>query len=184
MENRQELLRILEFSQVWREYYCDSLWEEEKHFTWWVSIIFPVLVFIYSQSQLDAWQKVTMITVGSLFGIFLAFAGYLVVRREGIYFKDALETFCRTTAALDLHKPFECVSDLEIGLALMPEYPVSESFEKAREEANKSCMRLLLSVFRPKTLGIRDCFQLVFILSGVLFFAMSVITWFTLWSQL
>lgn len=184
MENRQELLKILELSQALRKYYHDALWEEERHFTWWVSIVFPFLVFIYSQSQLDAWQKVTMITVGSLLGIFLAFTGYLVVRREGIYFSDALETFCRTSAALGLHEPSEPVSDPQREFALMPEYPVSESFEKAREKANKSCTRLLLSVFRPKTLGVRDCFQLVFIVSGVLFFAISIITWFTLWGQL
>lgn len=183
MEDRQELLKVLEMSQALRKYYHDALWEEEKHFTWWVSIVFPSLVFVYS-SQLYAWQKAAVITVGSLFGIFLSFTGYIVVRKEGMYFRDALETFCRTSIALGLHEPREHISDSNRRLALMPEYPVSESFEKARGKANKPFTRLLSGIFRPKTLGVRDCFQLVFVVSGLLFFVFGTFTWLTLWSQL
>jgi hypothetical protein len=184
MEDRQELFEILEISQALRKYYHDALWEEEKHFTWWVSLVFPYLVFVYSQSQLYAWQKVAMITFGCLFGLCLSFLGYLVIRKEGIYFRDAMEIFCRTSRALGLHESQEHVSDQKRRLALMPEYPVSESFEEARDKANKSFTRLLSSVYQPKTLGVRDCFQLIFVLSGLLFVAFCIFTWLTLGSQL
>lgn len=183
MNNREELLKILEISQALRKYYHDALWDEEKHFTWWVSIIFPALIVTYSSSQLYAWQKVIVITMGSIFGILLSFIGYFVVRKEGIYFRDAMETFQRTSIALELHKPQKYISDQQ-NFALMPEYSISESFKESRDKANKSFIHLLAGICQPKILGIRDFFQLIFISSGLLFSAFCIFTWLTLWSQL
>lgn len=184
MEDRQELLNILEISQALRKYYHDALWDEEKHFTWWVSIVFSALVFVYSSSQLCAWQKVAVLTMGSLFGIFLSFIGCFVVRKEGVYFRDAMETFQRTSITLGLHEEPQNAPDSKKKFALMPEYPISKSFEEARDKANKPFMRLLAGVCRPKTLGVRDFFQLIFIASGLLFLVFCIFTWLTLWSQL
>lgn len=178
-DEREENLKILEISQELRKYYHDALWEEEKHFTWWVSIVFPSLVLIYSSSQLCASQKVALITIGSLFGIFLAYIGFNVVKKEGIYFKESLETFNRTSLALGLHTQRGNEAH-----PLMPEYLISNSFEEAKDSANKPFIRLLSSLFNPMRLGVRDCFQLVFVFSGFLFFIIWLFTLLTLWSQL
>lgn len=181
--DRQELLKILEISQSLRKYYHDALWDEEKHFTWWVSILFPGLILAYSSSQLCVWQKVTVITMGSLFGVLLSFIGYFVVRKEGVYFKDAMETFQRTSLALGLHESREYTSTQQ-RFALMPPYPMSEGFDEARSKANKPFWRLLTGICRPKVLGVRDFFQLIFIASGLLFLVFCIFTWLTLVSRL
>lgn len=124
-----------------------------------------------------------MITLGSLFGVLLSFFGYLVVRKEGVYFRDAMETFQRTSIALGLHESREHASN-QRKFAFMPEYPINQSFEEARDKANKPFMHLLAGVCRPKTLGVRDLFQLIFIASGLLFSVFCIFTWLTLWSQL
>ena len=182
MEDRQELLKILEISQSLRKYYHNALWEEEKHFTWWVSIIFSALVFVYSSSQLCAQQKVVVITMGSLFGIFLSSIAWFVVRKEGKYFREAIETFNRTIIALGLHEKTQSdTSDPIKKFALMQKYPISESFEDAQDNANKPFWRLLLAgICRPKTLGIRNFFQLIFIASGLLLLVFLIYTWLTL----
>ena len=179
MDKREENFKILEISQALRKYYHDALWEEEKHFTWWVSIVFPSLVLIYSSSQLCASQKVALITIGSFFGIFLAYIGFNVVKKEGIYFKESLETFNRTSMALELHMQGESQTH-----PLMPEYSLNESFEDAKGSANKPFGQLLLSLFNPMKLGVRDCFQLVFVFSGFLFFIIWLFTLLTLQSLL
>ena len=195
MDKREEDLKILEISQWVRKHHNDALWEAEKHFTWWVSIVFPSLILVYTNAQLCPLQKAVLITLGSLFGIFLAIIGFVVVRKEGEYFKESIETVNRTSQALGLNKPPSIIFGPT--LPLMPDYEISESFEEARNKANKKFMCLLRSILPHRStpdekgrtdcdrnLGIRDCFQLVFVFSGLLFFFICIITWITLWPDI
>jgi hypothetical protein len=52
--------------------------------------------------------------------------------------------------------------------AIFPEYEVM-SFEAARRRANKTLCKLVALVGRPDKLGVRDVFQLVFLLAMVTF---------------
>lgn len=177
MDEIEEKLKILELSHTLRKHYHDALWEEEKHFTWWISIIFPSLILIYANSQLCALQKILIIIPISLFGIFLSYTGFHVVRRESIGFTLYQETFNRTSKALGLHMPNQKLSDIP----LMPDYPLNENFEKAKDMTNKSITDLLKNLIIKRTnLGIRDCFQLVFIFSGLLFVLFDLFTFWTL----
>lgn len=184
MIEKNELMKFFEMSQEFRKYNHSALWEEEKHFTWWISIIFTALILVFLSNELSDLQESVIITIGSIFGIFLSLFGYIVIRKEGIYFTDALETFCRTAKALELHKLGKQKSESTIRTPLMPEYPINESFEEARNKANKSLPRLLKEIFKPKMLGIRDCFQLIFVISGFIFFVFCILSWLSFMNNL
>lgn len=47
-----DLLRILEINEAVCRQKHNALWEEQKHFTWWVSVIFPVLVVTFFNADL------------------------------------------------------------------------------------------------------------------------------------
>jgi hypothetical protein len=184
MENRDELLKLLQLSQEIRHYNHQALWEEEKHFTWWISIVFSTLIFVYLNSNLLVWQKVFIINLGCIFGFLVSLLGYRVIRKESIYFKDAIETFSRICRALELHKINKESQNSEWNLPLMPEYPVSENFQDARKNVNKPLHHLLLGLFRSNTLSIRDCFQLIFIIFWFIFIGFYVFTWITFWDKI
>ena len=150
---RKELWRMFELSQEMRRYHQVALWEEEKHFTWWISIILPTLVLVYSHPDLCVQQKVAIVTAGCLFGAFLSHIGYRVIRQEGEYFKEAMETFCRTSRTLGLQESPKPHANSESDLALMPHYSVNESFCQARKRANMVPWDLLWTAIRLKRLG-------------------------------
>ena len=164
-------------SQEFRKYNHQALWEEEKHFTWWISVIFPALFFILISTNIQPILKIITITLGCIFGILLSFFGFIVIRKEGIYFTDALETFCRTCKALELNKPSTNKSEINMNLPLMPDYPINKSFEIARQKANKPIISLIINLLKPSTLKIRDCFQLIFIFSSFIFLALLILSW-------
>ena len=80
-----------------------TLWEEQKHFTWWISIVFSGLIFIISNNFLSWPQKSPIVIVGCLLGLFLSIIGIFVIKIEGSYFKNALQNII----ILEKHFPFK-----------------------------------------------------------------------------
>jgi hypothetical protein len=177
--------------------YHESLWEEEKHYTWWIYIVFGVLVLVYGNKDIFYVWKLLIIAGGATFGVFMSLVGFAVVRREGIEWYTAYEIVKRSILYLGLFDvEFETMGRK---LRLMPEqeplnFATFKVAGKTRENANKRLrdlfVGLLFNVYNglPKTrslrewmrkelshkikrvnLGIRDYFQITFIASAALF---------------
>jgi len=176
MANNPELLKHLELASQRLRHHHSALWEEEKHYTWWVYVVFGALIFIYANQFLDTCQKIIVIGFGSVFGLLMSIIGFHVVRREGEQFHEALQEYHRTVIALGLNRPFPRPDGGE-PINLM-EGIEKKDFKSVKSQANKPLHKLIAGVLKGG-LGIRDCFQLIFFISGLLFigfFFISVIT--------
>ena len=142
----KDLFEILRTVQAIREYHHDALWEEEKHFTWLLSILLTAIVGVFVVGNLDLLTKSVVIAAFSLLGVILSAFAFRVVRREGDYFHQANRRFVL------IHKT--CFPEIEIS-------PVPN-------EANKRLFSLLWSAFTFKA-GVRDVFQLVFVVFSMFF---------------
>jgi len=147
-ELRPTDLTKLQIAQTLRDYHHRALWEEEKHFTWIISILLASELALISgrTSGLASALQPTLATVLSLLGVGFSAIALRVIRREGEFFRDASERFVTQYA--------KCFSDVEL-----PPAPAT---------ANKPILRIVLDAFRGR-IGIRDAFQLVFCLFFVVF---------------
>jgi len=177
MENNPKLLKLLELaSQQWRQH-LENLWQEEKHYTWWIYIIFIGLFYINSINQLDKPYKTVLIALGSLFGVFVSVMGYVVVRRESVFFHEAYETYKRTAIVLGLNQPIPSPNFYK-PIKLMELQRMREFGDELKEKANKPLKKLLASPFKKqkrKDFSIRDCFQLGFIVVALLFIVFGIL---------
>ncbi len=80
MTELSDLFRILEINESRCQQKHNAIWEEKKRFTWWVSIIFPILEITYFRANFDPTHKIIVITLGSLLGLTLSILGYIVIR--------------------------------------------------------------------------------------------------------
>lgn len=111
----------------------DALWEEEKHYTWWIYAILGMIIFIYANQSLCIEQKMISIALLSLFGIFISIMGCFVVRREGEFFHEATQIYNR----------------------IYNRTAITFGLDQKEDKKRK--------------FGIRDCFQLTFVVSTVIF---------------
>jgi len=141
METGEKLLKYLEVISQRVTHHHDSLWEEEKHYSWWVYVILAGLIFVYMSRSpyLCGWPKVLIIVVGCGLGIYLSRAGYKVIRKESQYFHEARESYRRTLIALDL--------DSRRLSILPPSDKKTKDWSSVKSEANKSLCELV-SVFK------------------------------------
>ena len=179
MANNAELLKVLELASQRLQHHHNALWEEEKHYSWWIYIIFAGLIYLYfelpSVKLLVEWQRALLMGLGSLFGIFISFMGFNVIRREGEYFYEAIRICNHTIATLKFDQPMPNQEGSGPN-ALMPQ-------GKLRDQANLPLRKLVVSVFKGndrKGLGIRDCFQLTFLITALLFLGFGVFSIITL----
>ncbi len=175
-DERDELLRLLDISNAWVRRHSEVLWEEEKHFTWWVSIVLGGITLVLFQTGLSALQKAGITTVGSAFGVFLSWVAFYVIRREGEHFREAREMWLRTSRSLGLHKA-EWQVDAQVAVPLTRDVPIQSDFERVRSEANRTLLDLAREALHPTALTIRDWFQLVFMASTLLFIAVACYAW-------
>jgi hypothetical protein len=129
-----------------------TLWEEEKHYTWWVYVIAAALVLVGTSAYPPVGFKVVFVAAGSLVGIVVSLLGLCVVRREGELIHGR-------------HRAYDRLID-ELGL---------EDPERGLEEGQVNCSvsRLLspISEIRKGALGVRYVFQLGFLFTAVLYLA-------------
>ncbi len=172
-----ELLKFLAIASERLRRHHNSLWEEEKHYSWWIYIIFAGLIFLYINQSLALSNKLTLIILGTLFGIFISLIGYNVVRRESEYFHEAFQIYDRTTKALGLDQPMPTLGDSDLTSLVRPVNV--KDFNSVKSQANKSLRQLIIGASRRK-LGIRDCFQLTFVTMALLFIVFGIFSAITL----
>lgn len=88
-ERNQKLLKLLDIVSQRVRHQHSALWEEEKHYSWWVYVLFAGLIWVYTNEHLSVVQKHAIITSGGVFGMVLAFSAFKAIRREGEYFLKA-----------------------------------------------------------------------------------------------
>ena len=88
-ERNQKLLKLLDIVSQRVRHQHSALWEEEKHYSWWVYVLFAGLIWVYTNEHLSVVQKHTIITLGGIFGMGLAFWAFQGIRRESEYFLKA-----------------------------------------------------------------------------------------------
>jgi|SRR5713101_7433370 len=186
---RTELLKILDIAEARRRYHHNALWEEQKHFAWWVSLIFPALVFVQSTASLTRETKLFLIFIASGFGVVVSAIALRAIRREGVEFGVTLEMVNRTAYLLGLDKPVGGVEGRNLSVA--PLYEPKAEFDLDGSRANRPVGDLLMWPVRwlgdrlcltskPRALGVRDCFQLLFLVTILLFL---LFTGWALWTD-
>jgi hypothetical protein len=123
-----------------RQNHHDAIWEEQKHFTWLISIILSAQLIVFVGTKLDPSQKIALIIISSVVGVLFAITGFRVQRIEGVYFYDA---------------------NIKYNEAYSAVFGVTEPPYR-RGSANKTPWRLMLSVFTNRS-GVRDHFQFLFL---------------------
>lgn len=148
-----------------RKFHHNSIWEEQKHFTWLISILLSGVVLGLASDRINVTGKGALILVGSAVGLLLSLMAFRVQRREGVYYRIAQATF------------------VEEWNALFPRHP----FLPPAERANLGIARLLwLSV--TGRAGVRDYFQSLFLSFAIAFLGLAsyqlwrewptLVTWF------
>lgn len=157
--DRIELLKHMEFMLARIHNHHSALWEEEKHYSWWVYILFAGLIYLYSTT---GWEKGTtryMIIAVSIIGMIVSLAAIRVIWAEGKYLYEALQLYDRTAVALGFDQPIlPAISGKEPFLDVKV-----KDIEHVKRDANKW-----------RSLGIRSVFKYSFILATVLF-AFSIV---------
>jgi hypothetical protein len=143
-----EHLTKLQIAQSIRDFHHNALWEEEKHFTWLVSILITAMLLVFTNDKVTDTMRGVAVLVLSLAGLFISATALVVLRRESLNFQTALHRFVRQ------HN--QCFPDIQL------EIP-------ATANPNKSFLRLAVGTFRRGSY-IRDAFQRLFIFAFCLFF--------------
>ena len=164
MANNPELLKHLEVVSQRERHHHDILWEEEKHYSWWVYVVFAGLVFIYSHSN-PAFlpeYKIIAIIFGTFLGVWLSISAIRVIHLESKYLHEARQLYTRTIIALELHKHYILCNEL-----LVPEI----------EFKDMDCVRYNANKF---DFGIRSIFKYHFLLVAHLFVGFMIFSIITL----
>lgn len=77
MDNKTHdaLIKYLELTKQEIINHADILWEEEKHYTWWVYIVFAGIGFLYVNPDIHGIFKVLPIFALSVFGVWVFICG-------------------------------------------------------------------------------------------------------------
>ena len=133
-------LRRLEVALELRKFHHTSIWEEQKHFTWLISLLLSALVIGATSDRVNSTARAVMLLVGSLVGFLLSMTAYRVQRREGVYYQNAYLAFAREW---NLQFPHHLLGAF-------------------RDRPNKSLSRLVTAGLTGKA-GVRDYFQILFL---------------------
>lgn len=87
-EPENQFNRRMAFQRVERHH--KALWEEEKHYSWWVYITLAGLIYIIA-SDMPLCVKIIVVFAGSILGLFVSIVGYKVVTRESKMYKQAMD---------------------------------------------------------------------------------------------
>jgi hypothetical protein len=151
-----EDLTKLQISQSHRDFHQRALWEEVKHFTGLVSLIFSASMLALINEKLGEIMRGIVVMVLSVGGIGISAIGLTVLRRESVYFEEANRTW------LPLHKvafPEVKLRAYARGEGEMKPEDVNRSVRD--EDVNKP-VRELITDLRRDHLSVRGSFQLLF----------------------
>lgn len=149
MMGDMESLDRLEFAFKRWSYHHTAIWEAQKHFTWFISIVLSAEVISLSTASLSHTTRLVTVEVLSVVGVVLAWIGCRVQRREGSLFTFASDEYAAEHNAIFPERP-------------LPVRDVSQDGD-AKLPGNPSWPALIVAPFRPGT-GIRVMFQWLFVL--------------------
>jgi hypothetical protein len=153
--NGMDELARLDFVHRIRTLHYDSLWEEEKHFTWLNSLILSAQVLVITSDKISAQHRLSLSVVLASAGFLCSALALAVIRREGDFYYFWLKNFVQ-----EYNRAF----------------PDGPPIDPPPGKANKSFGFLLLNLLRGK-LGIRDAFQILFVGFMGIFVIMAMIAW-------
>jgi hypothetical protein len=144
-------LTKLDLAHKIRQSHHDAIWEEQKHFTWLISIILSAQLIVFVGGKLDSAGKIALIVISSLVGILFAITGFRVQRIEGVYFYNANIKYNEIYSSV-----FQTTAP-----------------SRRRGTANKTLRDLVTSIFTNSS-GVRDNFQFLFLAFIAIFVATAV----------
>ena len=152
-----------------------ALWEEEKHYTWWIYIIFAATLFIFIKVPVADPLKAILIGFSAIFGAIMSFVAFRVVRKEGQCYTEALQIFNRLLYRFNLPNEKIVIEEegKSIEFPLFPPYGIYD-FSLVESKSNKT-LSCLISAFFTGRAGIRDLFQLTFLMSITLHLIVGVL---------
>ena len=164
MERDEKLLRYLELVSKRVRHHHDALWEEEKHYSWWLYPILAGLVYVIIKDNISPWIEFVIVIGGGIIGLYLSIAAIKVIRRESLFFWRALQTSRNLVAALKINEV-----KLENGNPILPEDDTEyETFANLEAKARPPLGGVFGAFFRNNT-GIRAVFQVTFIVTAAAF---------------
>jgi hypothetical protein len=87
-------LDAFKFAQQFREYHHRALWEEEKHFTWLLSIVLAAQAAVLTAKGADLPARSPLLVALALVGIAFVVVALVVVRREGSLLRQRALPLC------------------------------------------------------------------------------------------
>ena len=174
---RPDLFKLLEIAEARRRYHHNALWEEEKHFTWWVALILTALVALVTSPSIAPCTKSQLLLAGSFLGFVLSRIAWAVIRYEGVAFAETMQICNRASYLLGLFSEARAVNEPAVSVSeLAPRYYPITCFEKVKNTANKSRWAVARGIFQMSGHGVRDSFQLVFVISALVFMVVYALT--------
>ena len=141
--------------RIWAHHH-NSIWEEQKHFMWLISIVLSAQLLVLTSNAVPQPGRTVLAVTGSLVGVLLALTGLSVQRREGFYFwKASAQLFVEYN---------EIFRDRPMGN--LPPSP------------NKTLISLVVAFFTGRA-GVRDSFQVLFLCFMLVFFLLPMIAAFS-----
>jgi hypothetical protein len=165
MPDHPALLAFLDVISQRVRHHHNAIWEEEKHYSWWVYTILAGLIWVYSNHGIAPLGRFTIILFGSCFGIWLCISGWRAIHLESKYFYEALELQRRTIKSLGLEANFPSLPDNKL---LVEETEYSE-MKSVHMDANRFDLsirsvfkyNLIIVMFGFVTFGFLSIFTLI-----------------------
>ena len=159
-------LSRLQAALDFRRFHHDSIWEEQKHFSWLISIILSGALVAFASDQFSPSAKAVIVLTASALGFLFSLTAFRIQRREGVLFTIAQQAFVREWNAQ--------FPDNEL---LMPrgdgnfgkDAPTHDS---GKSPANRGPVRLIFLGVTGRA-GVRDYFQLLFLFFALAFVALG-----------
>lgn len=146
-------LKKIEIAQTIVNKHHSALWEAQKHFTWWLSILLSAQLITYTSDTLNSLSKTIFVTIIGIVGIFICRIAFLSLTRESEYYCEAFNRY---------RKAFNDI---------YTDHPIT----RPASTANPSLVELFRLFLKGK-LRIREGFNLVFYVFGFVFFIITIYT--------
>lgn len=146
-----DIIARLDIANQLRQPHYNSIWEQQKHFTWLISAVFSAEAIVFGTGLLNSHGKPIILCLVSGIGILFSLMGFRVQRIEGRYFCSANEVFAREYKAV---------------------FPYAE-VPYRRQDPNKTVPGLFVAVLRDRA-GVRDSFQFIFLALSAVFIAIAI----------
>lgn len=146
-----------EFEERVRSHH-DALWEEEKHYTWFLSLFFPAIGVIFMATNVRPWVRLIVESILSSFGLVMSRNAISVIARESELMRESLllGDGVASTLGLPWREPLQRPASrgLRELVRHTPAWLFPHMFKNAKSD---------------KALGVRDAFRLTFELFSFIF---------------